>query len=482
MEERAFATSWAEELASVRRRVQHLAVRVLPKSSADGPARVLSVLTTIAVSAGVTAYVVGADIRAASVDAQTGLDGAAATIGTLLAYLLLGRFWESARVRDLLLCAFLLLLGASNAAFSAVPRALGRDGNPGASAIAGILAGAAFIGATWLPAWRWHRQPRFAVLLLFGGVAAALLLATTAGLAADGNGSPDTFGATPDFTLSVVQLVAAGLFAIGALGSVQRAADDPMLAWLTAAGLLAVGSRVDFAVSHEVGDAWSTAGTLLRVAFYVVLLVATGAEIRGYWRRVAHMAVLEERRRVARELHDGMAQELAFAATQARALAGRSKDPAQANLIAAATERALDESRRAIAALTRPLDEPLEVSLAQCAEEVCGRFDASLVLDVESGLQTTAETRETLLRVVREAVSNAARHSGAGEIRVRLRRDAALQLRVEDDGRGFDVDEIGQLAGRFGMVSMSERVKALGGTFTVVSRLPGGTSIEVTLP
>jgi signal transduction histidine kinase len=177
-----------------------------------------------------------------------------------------------------------------------------------------------------------------------------------------------------------------------------------------------------------------------------------------------------------------MAQELAFAATQARALAERSEHPSRAILIAAATERALDESRRAIAALTRPLDEPLEVSLAQCAEEVCDRFDTRLVLDVQNGLQATAETREALLRVVREAVSNAARHSGAEEIRVRLRRDAALQLRVEDDGRGFDVDTIGQLSGRFGMVSMQERVQALGGTFTVVSRLLGGTSIEVTLP
>jgi signal transduction histidine kinase len=443
---------------------------------------VLSVVGTIAVAAGVTAYVVSADVQATSADAQTGLDGAAATIGTLLAYLLLGRFWESARLRDLLLCAFLLLLGVSNAVFSAVPHALGEAGNPGASAVAGVLAGAAFICATWLPAWRWERQPRFAVLLLFGGVAAALLLAMTVGLAADGSGSIDTFGTTPDFTLSVTQLVAAALFAFGALGSSQRASDDPMLAWLTSAGLLAVGSRVDFAVSHEVGDAWSTAGTLLRVAFYAVLLVATGAEIRGYWRRVAQMAVLEERRRVARDLHDGMAQELAFAATQSRALAALSDHPAQANLIAAATERALDESRRAIAALTRPLDEPLEVSLAQCAEEVCGRFDTNLVLDVEGGLQTTVETRETLLRVVREAVSNAARHSGAEEIRVRLRRDESLQLRVEDDGSGFNVDEIGQLAGRFGMVSMRERVQALGGTFTVVSRLPGGTSIEVTLP
>jgi signal transduction histidine kinase len=443
-----------------------------------GPA----VVGTLAFCAGVTAYAVLGQARATTDDAQIGLDAAAATIGTLLAYLLLGRFWESGRLRDLMLCGFLLLLGCSNAAFAALPHAFGRAGNPGASAVAGVLAGVAFIGATWLPAWRWERRPGTAVALLVGGVALAIGLSATVAVASEGMGSPDTFGATPDFGLTVAQIAAAALFAIGALGSGRRAGEDGLLGWLTVAGLIAAASRTDFAISHDVGDTWSTAGTLLRVAFYAVLLVATGVEIRGYWRQVAGMAVLEERRRLARELHDGLAQELAFTATQARALAEVSEHPTRAKLITAAAERALDESRRAIAALTRPLDEPFELSVAQCAEEVCDRFDAQLVLDVQPGVHADPETKEALLRVLREAVSNAARHSGADEVRVRVRRTDGLELRVEDDGRGFDVDDIGHLSGRFGMVSMRERVQALGGTFTVVSRLRGGTAIEVTLP
>ena len=432
--------------------------------------------------AAVTAYVVVGDIRGTGSDAQTALDAAAATIGTLLAYLLLGRFWESGRLRDLMLCGFLLLLGCSNAVFAAVPHSVGHEGNSGASAVAGVLAGLAFIGATWLPGWRWQGRPSTAIGMLALAVAAAIGLSATVAGASKGMGSPDTFGATPDVGLTVAQFVAAGLFAIGAVGSGRLAGEDGLFGWLTVAGLVAVGSRVDFAVSHDVGDAWSTAGTLLRLTFYAVLLVATGVEIRGYWRQVAGMAVLEERRRLARDLHDGLAQELAFTATQARALAEVSEHPTRAKLISAAAERALDESRRAIAALTRPLDEPFELSVAQCAEEVCDRFDAQLVLDVQPGVQADPEIREALLRVLREAVSNAARHSGADEVRVRLRRTEGLELRVEDDGRGFDVADIGQIAGRFGMVSMRERVQALGGTFTVVSRLPGGTAIEVTLP
>jgi signal transduction histidine kinase len=239
---------------------------------------------------------------------------------------------------------------------------------------------------------------------------------------------------------------------------------------------------LDFALSTAVGDSWSSAGTVLRIALYAALVAAAGTEIGGYWRRVADLAVLEERRRMARDLHDGVAQELAFAATQARALADISEHPTRARLVAAAAERALDESRRAIAALTRPLDEPLEVTLAQCAEEVCGRFETGLVLDVQPGVQAAPEMREALLRIVREAVSNAARHSAATEVRVRLRQEDGLALRVEDDGQGFDTTDLGHLSGRFGLVSMRERAEAVGGTFAIVSRLQGGTSIEVTLP
>jgi signal transduction histidine kinase len=150
--------------------------------------------------------------------------------------------------------------------------------------------------------------------------------------------------------------------------------------------------------------------------------------------------------------------------------------------VAGAVERALDESRMAIAALTRPLDEAFELTAAQCAEEVCRRFDTGLELDIETGVDASPETRDALLRILREAVSNAARHSAASHVRVLLRRSDGLCLRVEDDGTGFDTTDLGRLSGRFGLISMRERAEALGGTFAVVSRLQGGTSIEVILP
>jgi signal transduction histidine kinase len=443
----------------------------------------LVLAAAVVVAVVTTALTLAADLRGGE-EGQVGLDTAAATVGMLLSYLLFGRFRESRRVRDLLLCAFLLLLGSGNAVFAAVPRSFDASAQQGASAMTGLVAGSVFVLATWLPAWRWPWTARWAAVVLMGGTAAVLLICAGVAplLPRSGMGSIDTFGATPDRALTLTQVAASLLFALAAVGAARTAAHDRLLLWLTAAAVFATGSRIDFARSSNVGDAWSTAGTLLRGAFYLVLVLAAAAEIGSYWRRVAEVAVLEERRRMARDLHDGLAQELAFAATQARAMAEHSEHPTRARLVAAATERALDESRRAIAALTRPLDEPLEVTVAQCAEEVCGRFETALVLDVQPGLAASPETREALLRILREAVANAARHSSASHVRVRLRRDGQLHLAVEDDGRGFDTTDLAHLSGRFGLVSMRERAEALGGNFAIVSRLDGGTAVEVTLP
>jgi signal transduction histidine kinase len=455
----------------------------LVTSRLAGRRPVLVIVVAVLLAAAITAAAVLGDLHGGE-DGQVGLDTAAATIGALLAYLLFGRFRESRQLRDLLLCGFLLLAGASNAVFSAIPRSFDANALQGASGFAGVVAGATFVAAAWSPGWSWPWSVRAAAVVLLASTAAALVgcAAIAPLLPREGMGSVDTFGATPDLALTVTQLCAALLFAVAAVGAARAAGHDPLLLWLTGAPVFATASRVDFSVSKAVADSWSTAGTILRVVFYAVLVLAAGTEIGSYWRRVAQVAVLEERRRMARDLHDGLAQELAFAATQARALADRSEHPTRARLGAAAAERALDESRRAIAALTRPLDEPLAITLAQCAEEVCDRFETGLVMDVPPGISAGPETREALLRILREAVANAARHSAASEVRVCLRQDERLFLRVEDDGQGFDTDDLAHLSGRFGLVSMRERAEALGGSFTIVSRLQGGTAVEVTLP
>jgi signal transduction histidine kinase len=224
-----------------------------------------------------------------------------------------------------------------------------------------------------------------------------------------------------------------------------------------------------------------TVGDWLRLAAYGVLIVGAVRELRAYWSRLAEAAVLEERRRIARELHDGLAQELAFIVSQANLLARAGTSPRH-SLLRAAAERALDESRRGIAALTRPTDEPLAVTIAQTAEEVGGRLGARVHLELQDHIRLGNDEREALVRITREAVTNAVRHGEAGTVTVRLANHDGVLLEILDNGRGFDPDEADHLSGRLGLQSMEERAAQIGATFELASRPYKGTSVRVRIP
>jgi signal transduction histidine kinase len=212
-----------------------------------------------------------------------------------------------------------------------------------------------------------------------------------------------------------------------------------------------------------------------------VLMAAGVREIAGYWRGLARSAVLEERRRVARDLHDGVAQELAFIVRRSRRLAR--DEPSDAAVIAAAAERALDDSRRAIAALTRPVDEPLDVALAEAAEDVSARTGTEVVLALARDVDVHPSVREALVRIASEALANAARHAQARLVRLELAAGRPIRLRVVDDGCGFDPAGVrASRHGGFGLTSMRERAAGIGAELSISSRPGHGTEVEVTLP
>jgi len=195
----------------------------------------------------------------------------------------------------------------------------------------------------------------------------------------------------------------------------------------------------------------------------------------------ARLAVIEERARVARELHDGVAQELAQVLAQARQLHAHRPDADSQRLLDAA-ERALHESRAAISTLRAPLDESLSTALQRVAGELGRRLGLDVRVDVDPALDVEPEARRALLRIVGEALSNAARHGGARTAAVELSGDPSAHMTIRDDGRGFDPDPRRIPAGCFGLVSMRERAEAIGGRLAVRSRSGSGTEVEVTLP
>ena len=190
--------------------------------------------------------------------------------------------------------------------------------------------------------------------------------------------------------------------------------------------------------------------------------------------------MLEERRRLARELHDGVAQELGFIAVHAERSLEAGRAPDELEPVLSSARRGVDEARRAIAALTRPVDEPLDLAIADAVEDLEHRLGARVQLDLEPHVHVDGDAREQLLRIVREAVTNAARHANGTPVRVELRNGDGVRLRIDDDGPGFDPDE--RRPGRYGLSGMRERAQALGADLRIESSARRGTSVEIALP
>ena len=199
--------------------------------------------------------------------------------------------------------------------------------------------------------------------------------------------------------------------------------------------------------------------------------------------RHVNAAVECERRRIARDIHDSLAQDLAFIAARVRVLERDPTASVRLDHLAIAATRALEHSRTTISTLTRPLDEPLDAALARNATEVAERHGGHADLHLQPGVVVPPATRESLVMILREAVANAMRHGRAGSVDVSLSQQSWLRLRVTDDGRGFDA--AARAAGSdaaFGLQSMEERAQALGGGLVVRSAPGAGTTIEVALP
>jgi len=195
-------------------------------------------------------------------------------------------------------------------------------------------------------------------------------------------------------------------------------------------------------------------------------------------RELARRATEEERRRIARDLHDGLAHELAFIASKARKPVGAPMGAPESIELADAADRALDEARRAITVLSAPTPQSIAQAVAQTAEDLGSRLGVAVQLELDPSAETPGHVTENLLRILREAMTNAARHGASHHIRIRLDSSENLRMLVADDGRGFDTAE--PRAG-FGLISMEERAASIGAQLRVASAPCAGTEVEVIL-
>ena len=449
------------------------------------------ILLVAVAAAGVTAaFSVAPQLRFAwpAQDLRIAVETGAALIALIAAYLVAGRYRRNRQLDHLLLSLGLGMLAASNA-LVAVLLAINVPG--GAARFVSLVLNLTGILLLAIAAFSPQRPPRTRRPLLLAGLSAAgIAVAVGAALVAIALSLPPDFfelhqpdtrwpnPASHDGLLAMYVVSMLG-FATAAFGFARCAerGDDTFLRWLALAATVAAAARFHYVLFPPFRSDWLYSGDVLRLTAYLLIFVGAAKEISGYWRNLAETAVLEERRRIARDLHDGVAQELAFIGRRALRL----RDDKVARQIAAAAERGLADSRRAIAALTRPLDEPLEEVLGEATREVGARLGVPVELHLEPGIEVGGDAREALVRIACEAVANAARHAGANQVRVELANGDRVRLRVVDDGVGFDAEPSTGGASGFGLVSMRERAKAVGGRLEIRSRPGEGTAVEVEL-
>ena len=441
-------------------------------------------------SAGATAalaLVAGLNVAYRGLALHVALETTAGLTAVAAAFLLLGRFWRTGFLDELILSAGLSLLALSNFVFAALPAVFELQSDR--ASVWSMLVTATFAAflicvAALLPRRR-LTAGRSWPLVVYGSTMAVAIggtvpMAVYPDLVPRGVVSPLAGAAHPSL-VGTWQLVLALMYLLGALGFARRhrLTGDELSGWLAIACILSAAGLVNYFFHPAIHPNWVYTADVFRLGFYLALLIGAAREIASYWTSVVAVASLEERRRLARDVHDGLAQEIAFIARNVRLLREQGAEPQLVERILRSVARAQEESRRVVGALKSTVDEPLEQALAQAARDAAQRYGAAVDMDLANGIVLSPAEREAVVRIASEAVANAARHSGAEVLRVYLERlDAGMRLGIVDDGAGFD-DEQPRLG--FGLVTMKDRAEALGGKLRIDSRQGAGTRVELEL-
>ncbi|MEE9284115.1 MAG: GAF domain-containing sensor histidine kinase [Dehalococcoidia bacterium] len=223
--------------------------------------------------------------------------------------------------------------------------------------------------------------------------------------------------------------------------------------------------------------------------------LAVAIEATRLHQQVQDLATLQERERIAREMHDGMAQLLGYINTQTIAvkklLSDESFTEARAELtkMEDVARDLYTDVREGILGLrvAARVQPGLPPALREYAERYMEMSDVKVEVDVSPDaeeIQLAPSAEIQLIRIVQEALSNVRRHSRATNARIIFERDNhELYLTVADDGRGFDLARLPSTGWpRFGLQTMRERAEAIGGSLRIDTALGKGTKVEVCIP
>lgn len=457
-------------------------------------ALVLVLLLCLALSA----FIAPSRFQLTSASDQAIVETTATLISTVAAALFAGRFWRHLRLRDLLLAVGLAVIAASNlGADLLLAGSLVIAGHSGAwVVIGGRLAGWLLIAGSAVVRDRRLRRPTEGELrLIFAAVGAlaafaAIVVALDAHVTAYEALHDGPLG-NPTATL-VAQILLALVTAFAAVAFRREASlhDSPPAQLLALACAFAAAAALAACAAPTVYASRVGISDVLRLGWLVALFACVCVEWSLDERHASANALARERRRVAADVHDLIMQDLSFALAGARALADDPGRAREASTVVSAGERALAGARGVVSALTeqskQPIGRALESSVRVAARHTPLTFDAGAS---EEAPQADEATRNALVHIGREAVTNAVKHARASAIAVVLAHDDEWRLTVRDDGCGFGPDRRARGAdggpagdtGGFGLASMRHHAETLGGSLRVHSD-GRGTTVEVSLP
>jgi signal transduction histidine kinase len=300
------------------------------------------------------------------------------------------------------------------------------------------------------------------------------------------------------------QLGIAGLYVIGAVLNRRRYRDGTRIfaGYLAIALVVAAFSQLHWAIVPGLYTPVVTADEFLNAAFALIVLAGIQAQSRADFRdlRAANQrleelrsveverAALTTRAELAREVHDGLAQELWFAKLKAGRLAqqpGLEGDTRELAVeVGDAVDRALADARTALVSIRAGLDgEPdLAVAIEDYVEAFGERTGLATTFTADPPLPTLpSRSAAEVLRILLEALGNVEKHADATSITVSARADGGgLEISVADNGRGFDPGTTGGT--RYGIRGMQERAVQIGGRVEITSEPGNGTRVVVRVP
>ena len=402
--------------------------------------------------------------------------------GGLVSLLTASRFAAEGRRFDLVLCGGFFATSVAWAAFAVGPAVTGLPVHRTETwaGLAGMIIGWALVAAAPYVRGRVENRRTALVDLLVGLVFVLFLI--WAGARALGTALPDLQPAegraVPNLLTAAFALLAfVNLVGVISFGHRFRSRDEDLDRWLTLGLTLMLFSSIHLDFSPLAGTAFVSQGDFLRLLAYSVLLV-------GVWRAIRstefRRAVAEERARVAREIHDGLAQYL-FAVTTHVSMLESGADTAETlPRLKEAALAAQQEARFAVLALSSAAGSaPFDAALRRYVDFLTADGGLEVELEIDTAVHLAPDEQIEVFRIVQEALSNTRRHAGARKAWLTIaRRGVDRLVALYDDGDGFvaPTDGAGQ-----GLRNMRQRAAAIGGAFSLRS-VPGrGTALEVVL-